>query len=425
MYPQAVSLLGFAMPTVIKRCLALIIFLVLYNFIWSYLWYLTDASPNPGVLVVLPKLIDLLNSYIGHTRQLADVNWHTGLIVHGYEHLNSSEAGFDWSWQRNWAYFPLQPYLARPLTWLGISPIIALLINSFLGAATLTLMCVGIVDRDHAFSDQGMRVALLMLFFIIPPLGLMTNFVVLPAAIFVAAYLTLRQILSEAQAAPLTLLLGSAAILIASGLSRVQGIVFDVLIVVAFVSTALCSRPARAKPSTIGLFIASAVMPIVIVAAIFQVVAKDPLAFQKIQVAWGRTWSAPWKPIIEAFKLGGAVNFGSGTELPFTIIRLGVFIIVAVVGLGYWARAIQMKSGESALVVFDGCVLLIGLALIALPLMTSTLMSAHRYMTCAAIVVAATLKLGWRPSWILISLLLLIRMGEFVLFSRGYLFLIW
>ena len=116
------------MSTIVKRGLALVGIILLFNLIWAYLWYLTDSSPNPEARVARPSFVALSESYINHTRRLADVDWHVGLVVNGYERLNSSEAGFDWSWQRNWAYFPLQPYLSRPLTWLGLSPISALFI---------------------------------------------------------------------------------------------------------------------------------------------------------------------------------------------------------------------------------------------------------------------------------------------------------
>jgi hypothetical protein len=412
------------MPTVLKRALALLVFLIIFNFIWSYLWYLTDASPNPAARVAVPKLSDLYKSYLLHTRQLADVNWHAGLVENGYERLDSKAPGFDWSWQRNWAYFPLQPYLSRPLTWLGLSPIFALLASSFLGVLALTTMCMGIVDRAQAFSDQAMRIALLVVCFVIPPLGLMTNFVVMAAAIFVAAYLLLRQILAQGLATPPILIISTAAVLIASGLSRVQGLIFSVSIVAAFILAALCATPARAKIRTIGIFVAAAVIPIFAIAILFQTVANDPLAFQKIQRAWGRVFSMPWKPVLEALRSGSVVNFGNGTEAPFTLIRLSLFAALTAVGMYYWLTS-KGKNAARHLLIFDGCALVIGLALIAAPLMTSTLMSAHRYMACSAIIVAAALQLGWRPAWGFITLLLLLRMGELVLFSRGYLFLIW
>lgn len=412
------------MPTVLKRALALLVFLIIFNFIWSYLWYLTDASPNPADRVPVPKLSDLYKSYLLHTRQLADVNWHAGLVEKGYERLDSKAPGFDWSWQRNWAYFPLQPYLSRPLTWLGLSPIFALLATSFLGVIALTTMCVGIVDRAQVFSDQAMRIALLVIFFVIPPLGLMTNFVVLAAAVFVAAYLLLRQVLIQGLTTSPTLIISAALVLIACGLSRVQGLIFSVSIVVAFILAALSARPTRAKFRTIGIFIAAAVIPICAITILFQTVANDPLAFQKIQRAWGRVFSMPWKPVLEALRSGSVVNFGNGTEAPFTLIRLSLFAALAAVGMYYWVTA-KNKNTARHLLIFDGCALVIGLALIAAPLMTSTLMSAHRYMTCSAIIVAAALQLGWRPTWGFITLLLLLRMGELVLFSRGYLFLVW
>ena len=98
--------------------------------------------------------------------------------------------------------------------------------------------------------------------------------------------------------------------------------------------------------------------------------------------------------------------------------RIALFIALALIGFRYVVVAMRKKSVEPALLVFDGCAVVIGLGLVAMPLMTSTLMSAHRYMTCSAVLVAVALKLGWRPSWMLISLLMLIRMGELVLFSR-------
>jgi hypothetical protein len=413
------------MPTLIKRGLALVAIILLFNVLWSYLWYLTDSSPNPEVRVARPSFGALYESYIHHTRQLADVEWHAGLVANGYERLNSSEAGFDWSRQRNWAYFPLQPYLARPLTWLGLSPIFALFIVSLIGSVALTLTCVGLVDRDRPVCDQAVRVSLFMLVFVIPPLGWMTNFVVPATAIFVGAYVILRRILSQSQAVTAPLVLCAAGLLLACGLSRVQGVVFSLAIVSAFVCAAMFSRPMRVKRSTICVLIASALLPFIIIALIFQVVANDPLAFQKIQAAWGRSVSLPWTPIVDAFSSGSAVNFGNGTEFPFTLARIALFIALALIGFRYVVVAMRKKSVEPALLVFDGCAVVIGLGLVAMPLMTSTLMSAHRYMTCSAVLVAVALKLGWRPSWMLISLLMLIRMGELVLFSRGYLFLIW
>jgi hypothetical protein len=413
------------MPTVFMRSVAVVTFLVLYNFMWAYLWYLTDASPNPEVRVALPSYNELFNSYIQHTRRLADVDWHAGLVTQGYEHLNSREAGFSWLLQRNWAYFPLQPLLARPLVWCGLSPIIALLVTSFLGVVCLTSACVGIVDRSKVFSDEAMRVVLLMVFFVIPPLGLMTNFVVLAAGLFVIAYLLLRRILSQGREASLVCLVSTAVILIACGLSRVQGIIFDISIVAAFTLVSVFARPTRATPTAIAICLGSVAIPIVVIAALFQYAANDPLAFQKIQAAWGRTLSAPWKPIMEAFSSGSVVNFGNGTEFPFSMLRLGLFFSFAVFSLGWSVIGLRRKSTDAALVVFDACVVLIGVALIIAPLMTSTLMSTHRYMTCAAFLVAVALNLGWRPSWLMINLFLLIRMGEVVLFSRGYLFLIW
>ncbi len=413
------------MPPIVKRGLALVGIILLFNLLWSYVWYLTDSSPNPNALVARPSFGALYESYIHHTRQLADVEWHAGLVANGYERLNSSEAGFDWSRQRNWAYFPLQPYLSRPFTWVGLSPIFALFIVSLIGSVALTLTCVGLVDRDRPVCDQAVRVSLFMLVFVIPPLGWMTNFVVPATAIFVGTYVILRRILSQPQSVTPSLVLSSAVLLLACGLSRVQGLVFSVAIVSAFILAAMVSRPRKIKFSALWICIASALLPFLIISIIFQVVANDPLAFQKIQVAWGRSVSLPWTPIVHAFTSGSAVNFGNGTEFPFTMARIGLFIAVALIGFRYVVVAMRKRTVESSLLFFDGCTVVIGLGLIAMPLMTSTLMSAHRYMTCSAVLVAVALKLGWRPSWMLISLLMLIRMGELVLFSRGYLFLIW
>jgi hypothetical protein len=264
-----------------------------------------------------------------------------------------------------------------------------------------------------------------MLVFVIPPLGWMTNFVVPATAIFVGAYVILRRILSQPQVVTTPLVLIAAVLLLACGLSRVQGMVFSLAIVSAFVCAAMFSRQKRIKASTVCVLIASALLPILIIPLIFQVVANDPLAFQKIQAAWGRSISLPWKPVVDAFESGSAVNFGNGTEFPFTLARIALFVALALIGFRYIVVAMRKRTVESSLLVFDGCTVVIGLGLIAMPLMTSTLMSAHRYMTCSAVLVAVALKLGWRPSWMLISLLMLIRMGEVVLFSRGYLFLIW
>jgi hypothetical protein len=282
---------------------------------------------------------------------------------------------------------------------------------------------MGIVDQEQPFSDKAMRVALIMLAFVIPPLGFMTNFVVLASALYVATYLILRKILSDGGS--VALIVGAAIILISCGLTRVQGTVFSLAIASAFAISAYSSKLHRAKPATIMALLSSALVPVAIIGCIFKVVANDPLAFQKIQIAWGRVLSMPWKPIIEGFQSGAAVNFGNGTEFPFTIVRIALFVALAVVALLYWAKEIYNRQNHRSLVIFDGFALLIGLGLIALPLMTSTLMSTHRYMTCSAIIVAAALKLGWRPSWLLISLLLLLRMGEFALFFRGYPFLVW
>jgi hypothetical protein len=264
-----------------------------------------------------------------------------------------------------------------------------------------------------------------MLVFVIPPLGWMTNFVVPATAIFVGAYVILRRILSQPQVVTTPLVLSAAVLLLACGLSRVQGMVFSLAIVSAFVCAAMFSHPRRMKRSTICVIIASAVLPMIIIPLIFQVVANDPLAFHKIQAAWGRSISLPWKPVVDAFESGSAVNFGNGTEFPFTLARIALFVALALIGFRYIVVAMRKRTVESSLLVFDGCTVVIGLGLIAMPLMTSTLMSAHRYMTCSAVLAAVALKLGWRPSWMLISLLMLIRMGEVVLFSRGYLFLIW
>lgn len=71
--------------------------MLLFNLPWSYLWYLTESFPHPDALGARPRFGALYQSYIHHTRQLADVEWHGGLSVHRYDRVNSSEAGFDWS----------------------------------------------------------------------------------------------------------------------------------------------------------------------------------------------------------------------------------------------------------------------------------------------------------------------------------------
>lgn len=405
------------------RVAVIVIFLVTLHILWAYLWFLLDASPEPTARIETPTLSKLWASYYHHNRNLADVDWHLNLISDSYEVIDSRQPGFDWARQRNWAYFPLHPIIGKALVKTGMGPFVAILTLSAFGVIALVLSIMKAIESDKAGPDASIKAAILAIAFIIPPLGFFANFVVLPSAIFAIIYLLFRRAMTHNLSTPSYYAL--FALLISSGIARVQGLIFNAMILSCYFAALVVGKRARLHWKRSLAIVFSALMPFAAIPILYQFIANDPLAFEKIQVAWGRTPTLPWDTLLAAFRSGAVINFGNGTELPFTTFRLILFAGVFGCGLIRVIRRPADNPTHLSVKVFDTLVLGAGMVLVLTAFSANTVMSAHRYMTCGAVLVVAALQSGWRPSWALVCGILMIRMCEFVLFARGYMFLIW
>lgn len=399
--------------------------LILINLLFMFVSYVETQNLQGGI--VRPNLNEMTNAYKNIQFNYADVQNHILLMKNGYEKINTQVHQFNFTKRHiNWAYFPLYPVFGNLVNLIIESPFWSLWIINQL---VLLSAFVGFYYWNKAYiSGSGgiFSAWLILLFFTLPPLGYFVNFLVLPGFLLAVVFFTLRNWLQSPQK-NLTSFWICATACFLIGLSRFQGLLLNAsLLLILLIITCWYKKP-LGKAKVFLLFLAN-IFPSIIIMIIFKYYANDPFAWAKTQISWGRSFTWPWNPIIKYWKSGLVFNLFND-ELIFTCFRLSVFFIFAVLA----ARTLIFKKKVLKTFIwrrFDLAFINLGfivisLGLLILPLTQGVLLSAHRYMTLAFLLIIIFLEQRKRIPLLAVLFLLFVRAAEFTLFFQGSRAFVW
>ena len=399
--------------------------LTLINLLFMFVLYV--ETQNLHGEIVRPNLNELTNAYKNIQLNYADVQNHILLMKNGYEKIDTQAHKFNFTKRHiNWAYFPLYPILGNLINIITQSPFWSLWIINQL---VLLSAFIGFYywNKAHISGSAGLFSAwLILLFFILPPLGYFVNFLVLPGFLLATVFFTLRNWLQSPQENLVSFWISVTACFLI-GLSRFQGILLNAsLLLILLIITCWYKKP-LGKVRILLLFLAN-ILPSIIIMIIFKYYANDPFAWAKIQISWGRSFAWPWNPIIKYWKSGLVFNLFND-ELILTCFRLSVFIIFAILATKtiifkkkVLKTFIWRRHDESFI---NLGFIIISLGLLILPLTQGVLLSAHRYMSLAFLLILVFLEQGRRIPLMAILFLLFVRAAEFTLFFQGSRAFIW
>lgn len=400
-------------------------FLVCLNLLFMYVNYLEKMDLKGRI--PRPNFSTLIDFHKKAQLYYADVQNHMLLIQHGYEKIDTKATSFDFETKhRNWAYFPLHPFLGKLLNFIIKSPFWSLWIINQIVLLSLFMGFYYWSKTNIIGYERMLSAWLVFFFFVIPPLGYFINFITLPVILLGAIFLSLRKWLKspkESNTAFWILILSSLLI----GLSRLQGILLNAsLLFFIFIIIGWYRKPVG-KVKVMILSLAN-ILPFLIILCLFKYYANDPFAWWKIQHSWGVHLSWPWTPIMRYWKSGFVLNLFND-DLFFTGFRFFVFFIFAclavkiiIINKNFIRHFISRQYGDSFLNLFF---IVISLGLLILPFLTNILVGAHRLMTLAFLIIPVWFGQGRRIHIFFILLLLFVRAVEFGLFFRGVIAFLW
>lgn len=379
-------------------------------------------------VVIRPNFRTLLRVYRGTQWIYADVENHITLMKYGYRKKDTKVDNFDYRERRiNWAYLPLYPTLAKILNIVIKSPFwsLCLLIQT-----VLLSIFVGFYYWSKAnMTGPGRMLSawLILLFFIIPPLGYLANFVMLPGFLIGIVFFALRTWLrspNKHRTAFWVLIISSFLL----GFTRFQGLLVNASLLFLILIIILWHKKSIEKAKVVIFFLAN-ILPFIIIMCIFKYYANDPFAWAKVHAAWEASLTWPWTSIIKYWKSGFVFNL-LGDELFFTSFRLAIFFIFAclaakivIFNKNVINNFILRRYRDSLINLYF---LVISFGFLILPFLYGNLRSSHRHMTLAFLIILIWLEQSRRKIGLSVILFLLfVRAVEFTFFFKGIWAFIW
>ncbi|MCE7884739.1 MAG: hypothetical protein DYH08_12930 [Actinobacteria bacterium ATB1] len=309
--------------------------------VWRSAWALTAWA-------IAGDPVDLVTAWDGE--------WYLRILHNGYEFIPDSA--------QPTAFFPLLPWVTRPVVWLVRSELVAILVVTNLAAAGA--LCAVYVTLREWRGERTARSGLVLL-------------LVWPASYILWSYYS-EALFLAASAAALWAFRRHVHWLVVVGaalatMSRIPGVLLVALLV------ALRIREMR-RLEPVALLYAAGVLALVPVLAAQQIQAGDAFAFLGAGRPWGRRPALPWVIFVDAFR---KVTGDHG--LPA---RLEALFDMASVALGVTASAwLLRRSGRER----GSWPLEAGLwsaVMIGFPLFSSSHLSMSRYLLSAWPVFGAT-----------------------------------
>lgn len=409
-----------------RACLFSLSLLICLDLLFMFVMYL--ETQNLRQPITRPDFKTLLRVYKNTQLVYADVQNHILILENGYEKINTKAGDFDFGERRiNWAYHPLSPALGALINQILRSPFWSLCL---LNQIVLFLIFLGFdywSRENFPNRDRRLIAWLILLFFIIPPLGYFVNFVIIPAFLTCVVFVTFRKWMRDPQEnhKAFWILVISCFLL---GFSRFQGLLvnasclFLLIVLIAWHRVPLGARRT-------AIFALANILPFVMTLGLFEYYTNDPMAWAKIQEAWGVALVPPWWPVIRYWKSG--LVFGlQGDDMFFAYFRTFVLLILAFLAAKHIVsrrdalkKIVSRRLSDSFVNLYF---LTVGFGIVMLQYFTDLMVGNHRMMTLAAIIVLIWLEqVRGKIYPFVILILLFVRAAEFTLFFQGVLAFIW
>jgi len=399
--------------------------LICLNLLFMYILYLHTQNLRAGV--PRPNYKTMFRVFKDTQLDYADVQNHVWLIEEGYEKTDTKSGHFDYKKQKtNWIYHPLIPALGMLLNIIIKSPFWSL---CFLNQIILLVILTGFYYWSNANisgNERKLSAWIILLFFIIPPLGYFINFVTLPAVLLGTLFFSFRHWLKSPQENQRSfwILVISSLLL---GLARLQGLLVNAsCLILIFLIIAWYKKPVG-KIKLI-IFSLANVLPFLITMGIFKYYANDPFAGMKMQKAWGHSFTMPWKPIIRYWKSGLVFNLQSD-DLFFSSLRILVFFIFACLTVKiiiskkkFIKDLLSHRYDESFINLYF---IAISFGLLTLIFFTDLMVGIHRLTTLAFLIILIWFEQNRKISRFALFFLMFVRAVEFTLFFQGVRAFIW
>jgi len=399
--------------------------LMCLNLLFMYILYL-QTQPLRGY-IPRPNLKTLLRVYEETQLYYADVQNHVWLIEQGYEKIDTKSTDFDFGERRiNWAYHPLSPALGKLLSFMIKSPFWSLCV---LNQIVLLLIFTGFSYWSTTYitrNEMRLLAWLILLFFIIPPIGYFANFIMIPAVLIGIVFFSYRHWLKspEEKQTAFWILVISCFLL---GFTRFQGLLVNAAcILLTFIIIIWYKKPLEKLKAAI--LILANILPLLITMGIFKYYANDPFAWAKIQEAWGVASRFPWFPIVRYWESGIVFNL-QNDDLFFSYFRTLVFLFFIILAAkkivfekNFIRDFIHRCYSHSFINLYF---VTVSLGLSVLIYCTDLMVGNHRLATMAYLGVLIWLEQHGKVSRFIIIFFLFVRAVEFALFFQGVLAFTW
>jgi hypothetical protein len=409
----------------LKALLFSLSLLICLNLLFMYILYLQTQNLRAGV--PRPNFKTMFQVFKDTQLNYADVQNHVGLIEEGYEKTDTKSGHFDYkNHKTNWIYHPLTPALGWVLNIIIGSPFWSL---CFLNQIILLGIFTGFYywsRTNISGNERNLSAWIILLFFIIPPLGYFINFVTLPSLLLGILFFSFRHWLKSPQENQRSfwILIISSFLL---GLARLQGLLVNAsCLILIFIIIAWYKRPVGMI--RLIIFSLANVLPFLITMGIFQYYANDPFAGMKMQKAWGHSLTMPWKPIIRYWKSGLVFNLQSD-DLFFSSLRILVFFIFACIAVKviiskkkFIKDLLSHRYDESFINLYF---IAVSLGLLILIFFTDLMVGIHRLATLAFLIILIWFEQSRKFNRLVLLFLMFLRAVEFTLFVQGVRAFIW
>jgi hypothetical protein len=304
---------------------------------------------------------------------LADVMWNLGVTEGGYERFPHGVPHV-YASQHNWAYFPLTPWLGRLLRIFTRTSWWSLQVLSLAAAAGFMTFARTLDKRWHAATTEAWPIAhaLVLLFFVLPIAWPCINFTVLPMLVEYALFFAALRLAREGE----TPSRFSIALVLALGpivaFSRPQGLMLD-----AIIAAALFLHLRAPMKVRIGVAL-GLLASIGAVFLYYRWAVGEPLAWYRVQRAWGRKTTMPWTVWMQELRGYPFDQYTSYALVGIRALVSGIAIAWAAVACGR-----DLKSERRPETMVEAWVLLATALLWIMPYTTGSMLAAHRYLCFA------------------------------------------